>query len=135
LKGGYPCGQTPPNHDRAGRLGGTVNTGAIDPLTEIAAITAKFDAWFHIDGAYGALGPIAALHKFPGIDRADWISLDPHKWLYQSIACGCLLYRDATAAQRAFSYSGDYVRTLTNDPAESFAFFEESIEFPADSAL
>jgi glutamate/tyrosine decarboxylase-like PLP-dependent enzyme len=82
---------------------GTVNTGAIDPLTETAAITAKFDAWFHIDGAYSALGPIAALHKFPGIDRADSISLDPHKWLYQSIDCGCLLYRDATAAQRAFS--------------------------------
>jgi len=46
---------------------------------------------FHIDGAYGALGPIAALHKFPGIDRADSISLDPHKWLYQSIDCGFLL--------------------------------------------
>jgi aromatic-L-amino-acid decarboxylase len=107
---------------------GTVNTGAIDPLAEIAAIAAKFGAWFHIDGAYGALGAIAAPHKFSGIDRADSISLDPHKWLYQPIDCGCFLYRDASAAQRAFTYSGDYVRTLNNDPIESFAFFDESIE-------
>jgi aromatic-L-amino-acid decarboxylase len=71
-----------------GGSAGTVNTGAIDPLAEIAAIAAKFGAWFHIDGALGA---IAAPHKFPGIDRADSISLDPHKWLYQSIDCGCLL--------------------------------------------
>jgi aromatic-L-amino-acid decarboxylase len=107
---------------------GTVNTGAIDPLAEIAAIAAQFGAWFHIDGAYGALGALGAPHKFPGIDRADSISLDPHKWLYQSIDCGCLLYRDANAARRAFSYSGDYVRTHNNDPIESFAFFDESIE-------
>jgi aromatic-L-amino-acid decarboxylase len=107
---------------------GTVNTGAIDPLIEIAAIAAKFGAWFHIDGAYGALGAIAAPHKFLGIDRADSVSLDPHKWLYQSIDCGCLLYRDAGAAQRAFSYSGDYVRALNDDPFESLTFFDESIE-------
>lgn len=107
---------------------GTVNTGAIDPLADVAAIAAQYGAWFHIDGAYGALGAVAAPHKFPGIDRADSISLDPHKWLYQPIDCGCLLYRDASAAQRAFSYSGDYVRTLTNDPVESFAFFDESME-------
>ena len=107
---------------------GTVNTGAIDPLAEIAAIAAQFGAWFHIDGAYGALGALAAPHKFHGIDRADSISLDPHKWLYQSIDCGCLLYRDAHAARRAFSYTGDYVRTLNTDPIESFAFFDESIE-------
>ncbi len=107
---------------------GTVNTGAIDPLAEIATIASKFGAWFHIDGAYGALGAIAAPHKFPGIDCADSLSLDPHKWLYQPIDCGCLLYRDANAAQRAFSYSGDYVRALNNDPIESFAFFDESIE-------
>lgn len=107
---------------------GTVNTGAIDPLSEIAAIAAKFGAWFHIDGAYGALGAIAAPHKFRGIDRADSISLDPHKWLYQSMDCGCLLYRDRGAARRAFSYSGDYVRALNSDPIESFTFFDESIE-------
>ncbi len=107
---------------------GTVNTGAIDPLAEIATIAAKFGAWFHIDGAYGALGAIAAPQKFTGMDRADSISLDPHKWLYQPIDCGCLLYRDASAAQRAFSHNGDYVRALSSDPIGSFTFFDESIE-------
>jgi aromatic-L-amino-acid/L-tryptophan decarboxylase len=70
----------------------------------------------HIDGAYGARGAIAAPNKFPGIDRADSLSLDPHKCLYQPMDCGALLYRDASAAQQAFSYTGDYVRALNNDP-------------------
>ncbi len=107
---------------------GTVNTGAIDPFLEIAQIASKFRTWFHVDGAYGALGAIAAPEKFPGLALADSISLDPHKWLYQPIDCGCLLYRDAGAARRAFSQSGDYVRTLSKDPIEGFAYFDESIE-------
>ena len=107
---------------------GTVNTGAIDPLPQLAQIASKYRAWFHVDGAYGALGSIAAPHKFHGLDLADSISLDPHKWLYQPIDCGCLLYRDAAAAQRAFAYTGEYVRALSTDPIEGFAFFEQSIE-------
>lgn len=107
---------------------GTVNTGSIDPFPQIAAIAAQYGAWFHIDGAYGAFGAIAAPEKFQGLALADSISLDPHKWLYQPIDCGCLLYRDAAAARRAFAQSGDYVRILSSDPIESYAFFEESIE-------
>ena len=107
---------------------GTVNTGAIDPLCEIAAIAARFGAWFHIDGAYGALAAIARPEKFRGLDLADSLSLDPHKWLYQPIDCGCLLYRDVTAARRAFAGSGEYVRPLSDDPVESYAVFEESME-------
>ncbi|HEY1679075.1 MAG TPA: pyridoxal-dependent decarboxylase [Candidatus Sulfotelmatobacter sp.] len=107
---------------------GTVNTGAIDPLREIAEIAHRNNAWFHIDGAYGALAAIAEPGKFDGIELADSISLDPHKWLYQPLDCGCLLYRSAEAAQRAFSHSGDYARVLNADPVEGFAFFEESIE-------
>jgi aromatic-L-amino-acid decarboxylase len=107
---------------------GTVNTGAIDPFPQIAEIAAKYGAWFHIDGSYGALASIAAPDKFQGLSLADSISLDPHKWLYQPIDCGCLLFRSPAAAQRAFSQSGDYVRVLTSDPVEGFAFFEESME-------
>jgi len=107
---------------------GTVNTGAIDPLPQIAEIAAKHGAWFHVDGAYGALAAIAAPAKFQGLALADSISLDPHKWLYQPIDCGCLLFRNAAAAHQAFAQSGDYVRTLSSDPTESYAFFEESIE-------
>jgi aromatic-L-amino-acid/L-tryptophan decarboxylase len=107
---------------------GTVNTGAIDPLTEIAAIARQHGIWMHVDGAYGALAAIAAPEKFSGLNLADSISLDPHKWLYQPLDCGCLLYRDATHARAAFSHSGDYAKVLSNDPIEGFAFFEESME-------
>jgi aromatic-L-amino-acid/L-tryptophan decarboxylase len=107
---------------------GTVNTGAVDPLTEIAELAKRFDIWMHVDGAYGALAAIAQPGKFAGIERADSISLDPHKWLYQALDCGCLLYRDQETARKTFSHTGDYARALTDDPIESYAFFDESLE-------
>lgn len=107
---------------------GTVNTGAIDPLPQISEIAARFGAWLHVDGSYGALGAIALPEKFRGMEFAHSLSLDPHKWLYQPIDCGCLLYRDAAAANGAFAHSGDYVRALSSDPIEGQALFEESIE-------
>lgn len=107
---------------------GTVKTGAIDPLAQISDIAHRYGAWFHIDGAYGALAAIAEPEKFVGMDLADSISVDPHKWLYQPLDCGCLLYRDPQAGPKAFSHSGDYARTLSADPVEGFAFFEESLE-------
>jgi aromatic-L-amino-acid decarboxylase len=107
---------------------GTVSTGAIDPFPQIAEIARRNGAWFHIDGAYGALAAIASREKFNGLELADSISLDPHKWLYQPLDCGCLLYRSPEAAQQTFSHSGDYARSLTADPIEGFVFFEESIE-------
>lgn len=107
---------------------GTVNTGAIDPLREIAGIAHTHGAWLHVDGAYGALAAIAAPEKFDGLALADSLSLDPHKWLYQPLDCGCLLYRDLAMARQTFAYTGDYARQLSTDPVEGFAFFEESIE-------
>jgi len=107
---------------------GTVNTGAIDPLREIAEIAHAHGAWMHVDGAYGALAAIAAPEKFDGLELADSLSLDPHKWLYQPLDCGCLLYRDLDIARRTFKYTGDYAKQLSSDPIEGFAFFEESIE-------
>jgi glutamate/tyrosine decarboxylase-like PLP-dependent enzyme len=107
---------------------GTVNTGAIDPLREIAGIAHAHGAWMHVDGAYGALAAIAAPEKFDGLALADSLSLDPHKWLYQPLDCGCLLYRDVAMARMTFAYTGDYAKQLSNDPMEGFAFFEESIE-------
>lgn len=107
---------------------GTTATGSIDPLAEIAAICEEFGLWFHVDGAYGALAALAVPEAFEGMAHADSLSLDPHKWLYQPVGCGCLLYRDASAARRTFSHSGEYARSLSNDPVEGFAMFEESIE-------
>jgi glutamate/tyrosine decarboxylase-like PLP-dependent enzyme len=107
---------------------GTVASGAIDPLDAVADVAERHGAWLHVDGAYGALAAIAAPALFAGLSRARSLSLDPHKWLYQSVDCGCLLYRDRADARRAFSDSGDYVRTSTTDPVEGFAFFDESLE-------
>ena len=107
---------------------GTTSTGSIDPLREIARICREHNLWLHVDGAYGALASLAIPEAFVGLNLADSISLDPHKWLFQPTGCGCLLYRDPADARRAFSHSGEYARVLSNDPIEGFAFFEESIE-------
>ena len=107
---------------------GTVNTGAIDPLPEVAEIARRHGAWLHVDGAYGALAAMAVPEKFKGLEHADSLSLDPHKWLYQPLDAGCLLFREGEAARKAFAHSGEYARVLTADPVEGFAFFEESLE-------
>jgi aromatic-L-amino-acid/L-tryptophan decarboxylase len=107
---------------------GTVATGSIDPLPEVADICRQYSLWLHVDGAYGALAALAAPDKFRGLERADSISLDPHKWLYQPAGCGCLMYRDPANARRAFAHSEDYARSLSDDPIEGYAFFEESME-------
>ncbi|HWR13684.1 MAG TPA: pyridoxal-dependent decarboxylase [Terriglobales bacterium] len=108
--------------------GGTVNAGSIDDLQAIAKVTHENGLWFHIDGAYGLLAALAAPEKFRGIELADSFSLDPHKWLYQPLDCGMLLYRDSEIARKTFAYSGDYTKVLNTEPLEGYAFFEESIE-------
>ena len=107
---------------------GTVNTGAIDPLQQIAAICERHNLWLHVDGAYGALAAAAVPEKFVGLERVDSVSLDAHKWLYQPLDCGVLLFRNVEHAIRAFSHSGDYARSLESDPARAFSYFEQSIE-------
>jgi aromatic-L-amino-acid/L-tryptophan decarboxylase len=105
---------------------GTVNTGAVDPLDEIADIANEFGLWFHIDGAYGALAMLDETKRslFDGLARADSVSLDPHKWLYAPIDCGCLLFRDAAKARAAFSFDeADYIKVHEQNADESFAFW------------
>jgi len=107
---------------------GTVATGSIDCLSELVAIARDTGAWFHIDGAYGALAVVARPELFAGMDSADSVSLDPHKWLYQPLDCGCLLFRETAHARRAFSFTGDYAKSIQDNPIENFAFFDESLE-------
>ena len=105
---------------------GTVNTGAVDPLDEIAAVANEFNLWFHIDGAYGALAALDETKRplFRGLARADSISLDAHKWLYVPIDAGCLLFRDEARARAAFSFEGaDYIKVHEQDADEAFAFW------------
>lgn len=90
--------------------GGSVSTGAIDPLPEIAAICREHALWFHVDGAYGGLA--AALPDAPpelyGLREADSVAVDPHKWLYSPIEAGCTLMRDAKALRDTFTYKAPY---------------------------
>lgn len=92
---------------------GTVNTGTIDPLAELADLCQQYRLWLHVDGAYGA---IAAVHPdrtpaFTGLSRADSLTLDPHKWLSVPIECGCALVRDGDLLHRTFAYVPPYLHT------------------------
>ena len=107
---------------------GTIISGAIDPLEQLADIAEAEGLWLHVDGAYGVLAALAVPEKFSGLARVDSLSLDAHKWLYQPLDCGCLLHRHREVAQATFSHTDDYVRITSEDPVESFAFFEESME-------
>jgi aromatic-L-amino-acid decarboxylase len=110
---------------------GTVNTGAIDPLEEIADVAKEFNLWFHVDGAYGAPGTLdPRKHElFSGLHRADSVSLDPHKWLYVPVDSGCLLFRDSAAATNAFSTeTADYIKIHGHLDDEAFAFWDYGIE-------
>ncbi|HEY7398194.1 MAG TPA: aminotransferase class V-fold PLP-dependent enzyme, partial [Gaiellaceae bacterium] len=91
---------------------GSTNTGAVDPLREVAAVVRSRGAWLHVDGAYGGFAVLSerGRRQFDGIELADSIALDPHKWLYQPFECGCLLVRDGDALMGAFELMPDYLR-------------------------
>jgi aromatic-L-amino-acid/L-tryptophan decarboxylase len=113
---------------------GTVKTGAIDPLREIAEIAHAQNAWMHIDGAYGALASIATPKKFDGMALADSVSLDPHKWMYQPLYCGCLLYRELEMARQTFKYMGDYAKQLSTTRSRALRFLKSRSSCHAASA-
>ena len=89
---------------------GTVSTGALDPLPELAGVCREFDLWFHVDGAYGALAAVVpdAPADFAGLRDADSIAVDPHKWLYAPLEAGCALVRDVQKLRDAFAYHPPY---------------------------
>jgi aromatic-L-amino-acid/L-tryptophan decarboxylase len=96
---------------------GSINVGAIDPLAEIADICRSHDLWFHVDGAAGAFGALLPELRpsFAGIERADSVTVDPHKWLYLSKECGGLLVRDESLLRRTFSAEATYLDRQTED--------------------
>lgn len=90
---------------------GTVNTGAIDPLTEIYEICRKHSIWFHIDGAYGALCKLDPRYasQLEMIEKADSVAFDLHKWLYIPYEVGCALFKNAEAHRKSFSITPNYL--------------------------
>jgi glutamate/tyrosine decarboxylase-like PLP-dependent enzyme len=97
---------------------GTVNTGAIDPLGDIADVCAREGLWFHVDGAYGGVGILAEQTRglYDGIERADSLGVDPHKWMYLPVECGCAIVRDRQAMRDTFSAVAPYLRDDRNLP-------------------
>jgi glutamate/tyrosine decarboxylase-like PLP-dependent enzyme len=92
---------------------GTVNTGAIDDLQALAALAAEEGLWFHVDGCIGALIAIAPENRslVAGIEQADSIALDPHKWLHAPFEAGCALVRDASAHRNTFAVTPEYLES------------------------
>jgi aromatic-L-amino-acid decarboxylase len=102
-----------------GASAGTVNTGAIDPLSEIADLCAEQGLWFHVDGAIGAVAAVdPTLPALAALSRADSLALDPHKWLSVPAECGAALVRDGrSCATRSVSYRS----TCAPNPARGLA--------------
>ena len=105
---------------------GSVSTGAIDPLPEIAAFCAQEKLWFHVDGAYGA--PAAILPEAPdalkALSLADSVAVDPHKWLYAPLEAGCSLVRDPEKLHDAFVFHPPYYHFPSEDEDPKTNFYE-----------
>ncbi len=108
---------------------GDVSTGAVDDLTSIAVVCKKYDLWFHVDGAYGI--PAAVIpglkNLFEGIEEADSIALDPHKWLYSPLEAGCTLVKDPNHLIETYSSHPVYYN-FSNDEPSTQNFYEYGLQ-------
>jgi glutamate/tyrosine decarboxylase-like PLP-dependent enzyme len=110
--------------------GGTTNTGATDPLPELAALCQAEGIWLHVDGAYGGFAALTPRGRadLEGLGMADSVSLDPHKWLYVPFECGSLMVRDPRHLLEAFHILPDYLRDLGASGGEvNFADYGEQL--------
>jgi glutamate/tyrosine decarboxylase-like PLP-dependent enzyme len=105
---------------------GTVVTGAFDPLAQVSQVARQFNLWMHVDASYGGFAALApsARDLFGALREADSVALDPHKWLYLPVDCGCVLYRDPEAARATFAHEAEYTRVLEQAAEEAFAFWD-----------
>jgi glutamate/tyrosine decarboxylase-like PLP-dependent enzyme len=105
---------------------GTVNTGAIDPLDAIADICQHHELWFHVDAAYGGFAALSDTYKplLKGIERADSVVLDPHKWLFIPYEAGCVLVKNSSDMKQTFTVDAPYIHTKKNVSAS-----DEEIDF------
>ncbi|WP_426129408.1 pyridoxal phosphate-dependent decarboxylase family protein [Pararhizobium sp. PWRC1-1] len=109
---------------------GTVNTGAIDDLDALATIAEEEGLWFHVDGCIGALIAISPhnAHRVAGIERADSLALDPHKWLHAPFEAGCALVRDAGLHRGAFAVTPEYLETAPRGLASAAWLHEYGLQ-------
>ena len=109
---------------------GTTNTGAIDPLGEIADFCTAENLWLHIDGAYGAAACLTERGKtlMAGIERADSLSLDPHKWLFQPFEIGCVILRDARGLKKTFHTMAEYLEDTKRAEEQEINFYDYGVQ-------
>ena len=102
--------------------GGTTNAGIIDDLQGIADICEEENIWLHVDCAYGggALAANSVRHLFNGIEKADSITIDPHKWLFSPYDCGAVIYKNLELAKKAHSQKGAYLEIFKDEGAQGF---------------
>jgi aromatic-L-amino-acid decarboxylase len=109
---------------------GSVSTGAVDPIRELAEICRAHGLWFHVDGAYGA--PAAVLPDAPddlhALALADSLAVDPHKWLYAPLEAGCVLVREPQRLSEAFGYSPTYYRFDTQGDEPPINYYELGLQ-------
>jgi aromatic-L-amino-acid decarboxylase len=108
---------------------GTTNTGTVDPLDALADICEKENLWFHIDGAYGGAAILSKKGSkiLQGIERADSLTVDPHKWFFQPYEIGCLLVKDASWLSGTFSEKPEYLRDIEGNESE-INFYDYGIQ-------
>ncbi len=108
---------------------GTTNTGTVDPLDEIADICQNENMWMHIDGAYGGAAILAQNGKklLKGIERADSLTVDPHKWFFQPYEIGCLLVKNHSWLSSTFSEKPEYLRDIEGNESE-INFYDHGIQ-------
>jgi len=108
---------------------GTTNTGSVDPLCALADLCAERSLWFHVDGAYGAAAALSPHGKtlMEGVDRADTLVLDPHKWLFQPFDMGCLIARESGWLESTFGTVPEYLRDTHVEGGE-VNFWERGIQ-------
>ena len=108
---------------------GTTNTGAIDPLQQLYAFCQAQRLWLHVDGAYGAAAAISPLGRklLSGMELADSLSLDPHKWLFQPFEIGCVLVRDVTQLRDTFRILPEYLKDA-HQYSEEFNFTDYGLQ-------
>jgi glutamate/tyrosine decarboxylase-like PLP-dependent enzyme len=109
---------------------GTTGTAAIDPMPELRRVCDDGGVWLHIDGAYGAAALVSPRGRelLGGIETADSLTLDPHKWLFQPLEAGCLLVRDGGALERAFTVAAAYLRDTAAATSEEVNFTERGLQ-------
>lgn len=108
---------------------GTTNTGAVDPLNQLALLCRQFDLWFHVDGAYGGAAVLtdAGKRQLDGIELADSLAVDPHKWLFQPYEIGCVLVRNHEWLSGTYRMNPEYLRDIESN-GEEINFYDYGIQ-------